>query len=74
MQSAQRLTASWFQLDYQLQSAKGVEILTSGSSRGPSRDWLENRKTSQAKSKRLKQWFKKEETGRENIDKGKEMA
>ena len=36
-----------------------IEILTSNSARGPSRDWLKIVKTGQARSK-IRQWFKKE--------------
>ncbi len=36
-----------------------IEILTSSSGRGPSRDWLKIVKTGQARSK-IRQWFKKE--------------
>ncbi len=36
-----------------------IEILTSNSSRGPSRDWLKIVKTGQARSK-IRQWFKRE--------------
>ncbi len=42
-----------------------IEIITSQSSKGPSRDWLKIVKTGQARSK-IRQWFKKE-TRPENI-------
>ncbi|MCK4778069.1 MAG: bifunctional (p)ppGpp synthetase/guanosine-3',5'-bis(diphosphate) 3'-pyrophosphohydrolase [Actinomycetia bacterium] len=46
-------------LDYNLQSGDFIEVLTSKSSPGPSRDWLGITRTSRAKSK-IKQWFSKE--------------
>jgi len=47
------------------QNGDVIEIITSGSSRGPSRDWLKIVKTGEARSK-IRQWFKKEKRA-ENI-------
>ncbi len=58
-------------LNYQLKNGQLVEIMTSKSSVGPSRDWLKFVKTTQAKSK-IKHWFKKERR-EENISNGKDM-
>ena len=58
-------------LDYKLKNGNIVEVLTSSSSTGPSRDWLKIVKSSQAKTK-IRQWFKREERGL-NINRGKEM-
>lgn len=47
------------QLQHQLNSGDFVEVLTSKSSQGPSRDWLNFVKTSRARNK-IRQWFKTE--------------
>lgn len=51
------------------QNGEIVEILTSGSSKGPSRDWLNIVTTSEARNK-IRQWFKKEKRS-DNIAVGK---
>ena len=51
------------------QNGEIVEILTSSSSKGPSRDWLKIVRTSEARSK-IRQWFKKEKRA-DNIVVGK---
>jgi guanosine-3',5'-bis(diphosphate) 3'-pyrophosphohydrolase len=58
-------------IGYELKSGDIVEIITSGASKGPSRDWLKIVKTTQAKSK-IRNWFRKE-LKEENVAKGKEM-
>ncbi|NPV42506.1 MAG: bifunctional (p)ppGpp synthetase/guanosine-3',5'-bis(diphosphate) 3'-pyrophosphohydrolase [Firmicutes bacterium] len=58
-------------LNYQLKNGDIVEILTGSQPSGPSRDWLNIVKSSQARNK-IRQWFKKE-IREENIAKGREM-
>lgn len=58
-------------LEYELNNGDIVEIITSSSAKGPSRDWLKKAKTSQARNK-INQWFKKERR-EENIERGKEL-
>ena len=58
-------------IDYKLQTGERVEIITSQNTKGPSRDWLNIAKSSQARSK-INQWFKAERK-EENIVRGKEL-
>ena len=55
--------------DMQLKNGDIVEVLTSKSAKGPSRDWLKICQSNQARIK-IKQWFKKEKR-EENIAHGK---
>ena len=57
------------QYDYQLRNGDVVEVLTSQSARGPSRDWLKIARSSEARSK-IRQWFKRERRD-ENIAAGR---
>ncbi|MCI8628715.1 MAG: bifunctional (p)ppGpp synthetase/guanosine-3',5'-bis(diphosphate) 3'-pyrophosphohydrolase [Firmicutes bacterium] len=58
-------------IEYKIQNGDRIEILTSQNSRGPSRDWLNIVKSSQARTK-INQWFKKE-FKEENILKGRDL-
>ena len=55
--------------DVTLKNGDIVEILTSKSARGPSRDWLNICKSNQARIK-IKQWYKKEKR-EENVERGR---
>ncbi|MGI6335462.1 MAG: RelA/SpoT family protein [Eubacteriales bacterium] len=57
------------QLDHKLDNGDIVEVLTSNTTRGPSRDWLNIVKTGEARSK-IKMWFKRERR-EENIEQGR---
>lgn len=58
-------------IDYVIQNGDRIEVLTSQNSRGPSRDWLNIVKSTQAKNK-INQWFRSQ-FKEENISKGKEL-
>ena len=58
-------------IDYEIQNGDRIEIITSQNSKGPSRDWLNIVKSTQAKNK-INQWFRSE-LKEENIIKGKEL-
>ncbi len=57
------------QYDYHLRNGDVVEVLTSQSARGPSRDWIKIARSSEARSK-IRQWFKRERRD-ENIAAGR---
>ncbi len=56
--------------DYELVTGDRVEIMTSQNSKGPSRDWLNTVKSTQARNK-INQWFK-QEYKEDNIAKGRD--
>ncbi len=58
-------------IDYEIKNGDIIEIMTSQNSKGPSRDWLNVVKSTQAKNK-INQWFKNE-FKEENITRGREM-
>lgn len=66
-----RVNGKLVTIDYILNNGDRIEIITSQNSKGPSRDWLNIVKSTQAKNK-INQWFKNE-LKEENILKGKEM-
>ncbi len=58
-------------IDYKIQNGDRIEIITSQNSKGPSHDWLNIVKSTQAKTK-INQWFRSE-LKEENILHGKEL-
>lgn len=58
-------------IDYIIQNGDRIEVITSQNSKGPSRDWLNIVKSTQAKNK-INQWFRSE-FKEENIIRGKEL-
>ena len=66
-----RVNGKLVNIDYKIQIGDRIEILTSQNSKGPSRDWLNIVKSTQAKNK-INQWFKKE-FKESNIIRGKDM-
>ncbi|WP_313075031.1 RelA/SpoT family protein [Lacrimispora sp.] len=67
-----RVNGKLVNIEYVIQNGDQVEIITSQNSRGPSRDWLNIVKSTQAKNK-INQWFKTE-LKEDNILRGKEMV
>ncbi|MCI8585484.1 MAG: bifunctional (p)ppGpp synthetase/guanosine-3',5'-bis(diphosphate) 3'-pyrophosphohydrolase, partial [Lachnospiraceae bacterium] len=66
-----RVNGKLVPIDYMIHNGDRIEIITSQNSKGPSRDWLNVVKTTQAKNK-INQWFKTE-FKESNIVKGKEL-
>ncbi len=66
-----RINGRQVPIDTKLSNGDRVEIITSQNSTGPSRDWLNIVKSTQAKTK-INQWFKHQFKD-ENINRGKEL-
>lgn len=66
-----RINGKLVTIDYEIKNGDRVEIMTSQNSKGPSRDWLNLVKSTQAKNK-INQWFKNE-LKEDNIVKGREL-
>ena len=66
-----RVNGKLVTIDYEIKNGDRVDILTSQNSKGPSRDWLNIVKSTQARNK-INQWFKNE-LKEDNIIKGKDL-
>ena len=66
-----RVNGKLVPIDYRIKNGDRIEVITSRNSKGPSRDWLNIVRSTQAKNK-INQWFKAE-LKEENIVKGKEL-
>ena len=66
-----RVNGKLVPIDYVIQNGDRIEIITSQNSKGPSRDWLNLVKSTQAKNK-INQWFKSE-LKEDNIVRGKDL-
>lgn len=66
-----RVNGKLVNINYEIQNGDRIEILTSQNSKGPSRDWLSQVKSTQAKNK-INQWFKAQ-LKEDNIIRGKDM-
>lgn len=66
-----RVNGQLVNIDYVINNGDRVEVITSQNSKGPSRDWLNIVKSTQARNK-ISQWFR-QELKEENISRGKEL-
>mgnify|MGYP002081545472 CR=1 FL=1 len=66
-----RVNGKLVNIDYKIQNGDRIEILTSQNSKGPSRDWLNIVKSTQAKNK-INQWFKSQ-MKEDNIVRGRDQ-
>ena len=66
-----RVNGKLVTIDYEIHNGDRIEVITSQNSKGPSRDWLNIVKSTQAKNK-INQWFKNE-LKEDNVVRGKEL-